>query len=177
MPLDVSPLGLAVAIDRLERGPVLVTALAERFPDEQMRWKPAPEQWSLLEVLNHLADEEVSDFRDRIERTLRDPAEAWPSIDPQTWAKDRGYNERDPAESLQRCLAERRASIGWLRGLKGAKWGNEYMHPKAGAISARMLLANWIAHDLLHARQMLRLHHAWLGAQAAPDKLDYAGKW
>ncbi|MEO6709247.1 MAG: DinB family protein [Planctomycetota bacterium] len=177
MPLDAPPLDVAVAADRLERGPMLVSALALRLPAEQMRWKQAPEQWSLLEVLNHLADEEVSDFRDRIERTLRDPAEAWPSIDPQAWATERRYNERDPAQSLQRFLAERQASLDWLRGLKGAKWANEYLHPKVGPISARMLLANWIAHDLLHTRQMLRLHHAWLTLQAAPDELDYAGKW
>jgi hypothetical protein len=40
-----------------------------------------------------------------------------------------------------------------------------------------MLLGNWVAHDLLHVRQMLRVLHAQTAALIAPDTLDYAGKW
>jgi hypothetical protein len=61
--------------------------------------------------------------------------------------------------------------------LKSARWENAYVHPKLGPLSARMLLANWIAHDLLHTRQLIRLHHEWLAQQLAPETLDYAGPW
>lgn len=165
------------AAERLQRGELLVITLFERLPDALARWKPAPERWSLLEVLNHLADEEVLDFRARIESTLGDPKRPWPPIAPQEWVVERKYNARDPRESLDRFLAERRKSIEWLRTQGGAPWDNAYVHPKVGAMSARMLLANWLAHDLLHVRQMLKLHHDWLALQAAPDKLDYAGPW
>jgi hypothetical protein len=30
--------------------------------EAQARWKPAPEEWSILEVINYLCDEEREDF-------------------------------------------------------------------------------------------------------------------
>jgi len=168
---------LALALDRLARGSTLVIVLFEKLPAEVARWRPAPERWSLLEIVNHLADEEVEDFRTRVERTLRDPAQAWPPIAPQEWVLQRAYNERDPAASLERYLAERRASFEWLRSLRAAAWDHVHVHPTLGPMSAGQLLANWVAHDLLHARQMLRVHHEHLAAQVAPASLDYAGRW
>ena len=35
-----------------------IRALAEGVSDEQARWKPDAESWSILEVVNHLYDEE-----------------------------------------------------------------------------------------------------------------------
>ncbi len=160
---------------QLGRGATLVIVLTDTAPDEFMRWKPSPERWSMLEVVNHLADEEVFDFRTRVERTLRDPAESWVAIDPQSWVAERKYNAREPKESLERFLTERKKSLDWLRALNDAPWSNVHSHPTLGPMSARTLLANWVAHDLLHARQMLRLHYDWLALQIAPDKLDYAG--
>ena len=40
---------------------------------EQARWKPTPNDWSILEVINHLYDEEREDFRVRIDYTLHRP--------------------------------------------------------------------------------------------------------
>jgi len=166
-----------LAAERLGRTPAVVIVLTDRLPEELMRWKPAPARWSLLEVVNHLADEEVLDFRARIELTLRAPKEPWPSIDPQSWVVSRQYNDQSPKESLDRFLAERKKSLDWLRMLKDARWNNVHEHPKLGTMSARMLLSNWVAHDLLHVRQIVRLHYDWLAERAAPIKLDYAGPW
>ncbi len=176
--MDSRPaLGVDLASERLGRSSTLVISLFDHLPAELQRWKPSPERWSLLEIVNHLADEEVLDFRTRIERTLRDPSEAWPSILPQDWVAEKKYNERDPIESLDRFLKERKQSFDWLRTQRSAAWTNVHVHPKLGPMSAKMLLANWIAHDFLHARQMLRLHHELLADLAAPESLDYAGPW
>lgn len=166
-----------VAADRLARGARIFDALFERLPVEFARWKPAPERWSLLEIVGHLADEEVFDFRARVESTLRDPRAPWPSIAPQDWVVERAYNAADPIAALRRFQEERARSVAWLRAQTGASWSNAYVHPKIGPMSARMLLANWLAHDQLHARQMLKVHRDALALDAAPDALDYAGPW
>jgi hypothetical protein len=166
-----------VAAERLARGTMVFAALFERLPDAFVRRRPAPERWSLLEIVGHLADEEVFDFRARVESTLRDPKAPWPSISPQDWVLERRYNEQDPAAAWQRFRDERAHSVRWIASQSRAAWTNAYVHPKLGALSARKLLANWLAHDLLHARQMLRIHHDALAANAAPDTLDYAGPW
>ena len=50
----------------------------------QAMWKPAEDEWSILEVVNHLAEEETDDFRVRLGQLLEDPRKAWPPIDPET---------------------------------------------------------------------------------------------
>ena len=165
---------------RLGRNAGAFGALVLGVSEEQARWKPEPAQWSVLEVVNHLADEEAEDFRRRLELTLFHPGEAWPGIDPQQWAVARAYNERDLPASLGRFLDERERSIEWLAGLpEDVDLGRSYQHPTAGTLRAGDLLASWVAHDLIHIRQLNRLHYRWLERMAAqatpPRRLDYAG--
>jgi hypothetical protein len=42
-------------------------------------------------------------------------------------------------------------------------------------MSAELVLANWLAHDLLHIRQMVAVLWANLSFEVDPIKLDYAG--
>ena len=41
--------------------------------DEQRRWKPDPQTWSILEVIKALYDEECADFRVRLDIILHHP--------------------------------------------------------------------------------------------------------
>jgi hypothetical protein len=164
---------LADALRSLRRGADAIAALARDLPPAVARWAPSPDAWSSVAVLAHLADEEVEDFRTRVRLTLQDPAAAWPPIDPPRWAVERAYATRDPAAELRRFLEERERSLDWLAGQAGATWDNAHLHPRAGPLSARLLLANWVAHDLLHLRQLARLQHGALAARG--ERLDYAG--
>lgn len=149
--------------------------LVEGCEDLQLRWKPDARSWSLLEVLNHLSDEDAMDFRMRLDLTLHQPGVEWPQIDPPSWVTERRYNMLDTQDSLARYLQEREHSIAWLKHLQDPQWSNTYEHPKVGAITAGDLLTSWIAHDLLHIRQMTRLHFQWL--QRSGSRTDYAGEW
>ena len=151
-------------------------ALLSGVPDEQARWRPAPAKWSILEVINHLYDEEREDFRARLRLLLADPQREWPAINPQQWAVERRYNERELKESLARFLAERDESLAWLRSLAAPNWESRYEHPR-GALSAGDLLASWLAHDFLHIRQLARLNWQYVGALAAPYQTAYGGPW
>lgn len=84
---------------------------------ELLRNKPngnSPDKWSILEVINHLHDEEREDFRQRLDLVLANPEQTWPRIDPQTWVTSRGYNERDLSSSLNNFFTERENSLSWL---------------------------------------------------------------
>lgn len=154
-----------------------IRALVADVGAEQARWKPSPEKWSILEVVNHLADEEVEDFRTRLDLTLHRPGEPWPGIDPQGWVAARAYAERDLGESLDRFARERERSLAWLGALADPGWERAYVHPAAGRITAGSLLASWLAHDLLHVRQITRLRYQYLAARAHPHSPAYAGPW
>jgi hypothetical protein len=124
--------------------------------------------------VNHLHDEERDDFRARLDLTLRTPGAPWPRIDPEQWARDRRYHERELGPSLAALLRERRASLDWLAGLASADWSAVHHHPTLGAMSAADVLAAWIGHDHLHIRQLNELHWQYL---ATPAALSYAGGW
>jgi hypothetical protein len=153
-----------------------IQALAQGISDEQARWRPGPEDWSLLEVINHLHDEEIEDFRAHLDHILYHPGEPWPRIDPQGWVSQRRYNERDLGTSLQAFLDEREASLRWLKDLPAPDWQAAYKAPFA-EIRAGDMLASWVAHDLLHLRQLVELHWAYTNRQVQPYGTRYAGLW
>ena len=163
--------------DRLSANAGVVRYLLEGVDVDQARWRPVPAKWSLLEVVNHLADEEREDFRTRLDLTLHRPGHPWPPIDPEGWVRARDYDSRDPAGSLEDFLRERQASVAWLRGLTDFDPTASYAHPTRGPISAGTLLHSWVAHDLIHIRQMTRLHYEFLRDTASGDALGYAGEW
>lgn len=120
--------------------------------EEQARWKPGVNRWSMLEVINHLYDEEREDFRTRLALVLNNPDEPWPAIDPEGWVLQRSYNERDLKESLRNFFEERENSLEWLHEQESPDWQATHQHPKMGSMSAELLLANWLAKDLFHIR-------------------------
>lgn len=167
---------IAELYHELERGAENLRALTLDFTSEEARLRPAAHEWSLLEVLSHLCDEERQDFRPRLETVLFHPQEAWTPIDPQGWVEQRRYNERSLDETLQDFLTERGESLVWLRNLKEPDWETVYSAP-FGPIRAGDILTAWVAHDQLHTRQVLELRRLRLARLSAPFNLRYAGDW
>jgi len=143
----------------------------------QAQWKPAPDKWSLLEVINHLADEEVEDFRTRLQLLIENPNQDWPPIDPPRWALERRYQDRELQESIGRFERARRDSLSWLKGLPRIDWQTARLHPNFGMLRAGDLLHSWLAHDLIHIRQMNRLNYEYLSSQTDGYSISYAGNW
>jgi hypothetical protein len=153
-----------------------IRSLAHDVSAAQARWKPDAESWSILEVVSHLYDEEREDFRVRLDIILHRPDEPWPKIDPQGWVTARRYNEGDLANTLEGFLGEREASLAWLHALAEPEWEKTY--PAAfGPIRAGDMFAAWVAHDVLHLRQLVELHWAYLNGQMTGYSTRYAGEW
>ncbi len=146
------------------------------IPEEMYLWKPNPEKWCLLEIVCHLYDEERDDFRARTKHILETPAKPLPPIDPEGWVTSRNYLQQNYAEKLNGFLYEREQSVHWLHTLSNPNWGNVYDHAIFGKITAKMFLANWLAHDYLHFRQITKLKYDYL-KQLSNEDLDYAGEW
>ena len=162
---------------QLERGARAVEGALRGLEPEAALWRPSERAWSALEVACHLLDEEREDFRVRLDLSLHQPGTPFPEIDPEGWPAARGYRGRRLEEVLPQWLEERRASLVWLRGLGEPDLGVEHAAPWGGTIAAGDLLASWVAHDLLHLRQILRVSFERLCADAAPHGVRYAGEW
>jgi hypothetical protein len=153
-----------------------IFSLIDGVSEEQARWKPDPRFWSILEVVNHLHDEEREDFRRHLDDVLHHPDQAWAGISPQEWVSERKYNERDLDQSGQDLRAARAESLEWLKGLESPDWEKACNAP-FGPIQAGEILVSWCAHDLLHMRQLVELHWAYGELQAEPYSVAYAGPW
>ena len=162
-------------VTRFTHNAEVIGHLVDDVSEVQARWKPAPEEWSVLEVVNHLVDEEREDFRKRLDLILHYPEQAWPSIDPAGWVSERRYNERDLSKSLTNFLEERETSLTWLGNLSDPDW-NQVSHrrPRFGSMVAKNMLASWLAHDWLHIRQLNQLQYQYL---AQSYQVGYAGDW
>ena len=153
-----------------------IRALVQGVPDEQARWKPSPNDWSLLEVIHHLVDIEIEDFRANLDHILHRADQPLPSFDPQEWVTQRRYNQQETAKVLAKFLAARQESLAWLHSLGSPDWNAAITEPW-GSLSAGDILVSWAAHDLLHLRQLVELHYAWTKQAAAPHSPEYAGEW
>ena len=76
---------------------------------------------------------------------------------------------------MQNFFDERETSLLWLNELDSPDWQATHQHPKMGPMSAELILANWLAHDLFHIRQATDLHFAYLTKVVNPVSLDYSG--
>ena len=167
-------MNLDAFLSRFAHNAAVIRNLTEDVSAGQARWKPEATEWSILEVINHLYDEERDDFRTRLDLILHHPEQNWPGIDPEGWAIERGYNQRHLAESVANFLAERQKSLTWLGNLSQPNWEQAHQHPNFGPMVAKDMLAAWLAHDWLHIRQLDQLHYQYL---AQSHLLRYAGDW
>jgi hypothetical protein len=164
-------------IAALDRFAAVLPELVRSLPTADARWKPSDGPWSILEIIMHLCDEEVDDFRTRLRLTLENPQQDWSPIDPPRWAIERKYNEADLGQAVDRFVRERHASVQWLRSLGAVDLSIAHHHPKFGPVHAGDLLASWAAHDALHLRQIAKRMHQLAQHHAGGFRTGYAGEW
>jgi hypothetical protein len=172
----MNAMNVEFCVTQLRHNASRICELVQHIPQKQASWKPDPATWSILEVINHLYDEERLDFRARLDRLLHQPDRLWPDIDPEGWVTERHYNQRLFDESLNDFLIARRESLDWLASLQAPNWAAVY-RASFGQLSAGDLLAAWVAHDLLHMRQLVELHWAYTTDQLSRFRFAYAGDW
>ena len=154
----------------------IIRALIANISQEEAQVKPAPEAWSVLEVICHLYDEEREDFREHLDFILHRQNEGWSRIDPQSWVASRKYNEQDFIEMQIKFFDERRKSLNWLIDLSNADWDVTYTS-EYGSVLAGEMLAAWVAHDNLHIRQLVELKRFQIERITQPYAIEYAGDW
>lgn len=146
--------GMAV----LERTPRAVDALLRGVPDAWVRATEGGETWSPYDVVGHLIHGEKTDWIGRA-RTILEQGER------RAFEKfDRFAQFRDSAgKTLEALLDEfatlRAANLETLQGWKltPAKLELRGRHPDFGPVTLSQLLATWVAHDLDHISQIVRV--------------------
>lgn len=169
---------LDYCLTHLESHAQVIRDMVARLSPEQAMWKPGAADWSALEVVNHLADEEREDFRARLKKMLIEDSADFSPIDPVGWVTARGYNQRDLMTSLEDFLTERRASLRWLHELDSdPDWAKVFTGAHGRTMRPGDMLASWVAHDVLHMRQLVELQWAYQSIAFGDFHPGYAGEW
>jgi hypothetical protein len=123
----------------------------------EMQTRPAPDKWSVQEVLAHLDDLEETGMRARVAAMLEQDKPQLFSFDQLARAKELGYAARDARKSLASLARQRRANIKFLRKIRPSQMKRSGVHPKVGEITVEELITEWAFHDLGHLKQILEI--------------------
>jgi len=148
------------AISLLAKTPHLLETLLGDLPGELLHWKPAPDRWSISEVLAHLAALEQI----YAERALRIVAEDSPSLMKYdlAGASARGdYSRGSAGENLALFTRTRRSTLAMLTGLPVSAGARTGVHSELGLVTLAHMLNEWANHDLGHLRQIAELYRAY----------------
>lgn len=165
---------LREARQELARFPSLLDGLVTGLSPARWRARPAPDEWSAVEIVCHLRDEEAEDFGARI-RVLLSGGARFAPIDPGGWATARRYDAADPAEALATFHRQRHESLVMLAEARAERLQASGEAPSGLRLSGLDLLCAWVAHDGLHLRQLAgTLTREWAD-RWTPLRADYAG--
>ena len=154
-----SAIDMQPAILLLGKTPNVLETVLGDLPGELLHWKPAPDRWSISEVLAHLAAlEQVY-----AERALRMVAEDSPPLmkyDLAGAAARGDYSRGSAGENLALFTRTRRSTLALLTGLPASAGARTGVHSELGTVTLAEMLNEWANHDLGHLRQIAELYRA-----------------
>jgi len=150
-----TPFTPARTADLLQSALTVIAAEGAAVPDAVLRWRPAPGEWCIKEVLGHLIEAEQRGFAGRIRIILGADTPAFESWDPDEVARTRGDQDRRWSELIGEFARLRDDAIRLVRRLGEDDLPRAGTHPKVGRLCVSDLLHEWVHHDRNHIRQMM----------------------
>jgi hypothetical protein len=130
--------------------------LIEGVSTSELRRRPAPDRWSVSEIIAHLADGEiVGGFRVRF--ILGSPGSPVVAYDQDKWVTSGHYDKRDPQKLLQLFRVLREANLALLESLRPEQWKQYGMHSERGKESIEHIVRMFAGHDVNHLQQIEKI--------------------
>jgi hypothetical protein len=142
---------------------LLIEAL-ERFPREMWQYRPAEDQWSIHEIVVHIADSEANSYV-RCRRFLAEPGETLMAYDEMRWGRELDYLDQNPEDALALFRWLRKLSYDLIKTVPQEVWSRECYHPEDGMITMDDWLDTYQRHIPDHISQMESIHQSWLEGQ------------
>ncbi|HEY7343821.1 MAG TPA: DinB family protein [Ktedonobacterales bacterium] len=134
-------------------GPAL-RRLTSDLDDAALDFRPAPDAWSIREVLAHLVDDEAFIMRQRLARIVKEERPELAPHDEKRWYASRNTVRDARDDLLADFQAQRTASLGVARLLSPSDWQRVGFQPEYGEFTAEGWLEHWADHDTVHLNQI-----------------------
>ncbi len=119
--------------------------------------RPAPDEWSLTEILCHLRDVEIEVNLPRLRAVLAENNPFIPGQDTDAWAEQRDYAHQDGFQAWRAFFDARMELLGILETLDEAAWQRKARHAIFGPTRLVEIISIQAAHDRVHVRQAFPL--------------------
>ena len=134
----------------------------KKYPVEMWQWRPAPDKWSIHEVLVHITDSEANSFI-RCRRFIAEPGSGVYGYDENKWAKALDYHHQSVDEALALFKMLRYSSYLLIKDIPEHIWLTATVqHSESGTMGFERWLEVYEEHIPVHIRQMERNYQAWL---------------
>ena len=143
----------------------LLEALKE-FPKKMWQWRPAPDKWSVHEIIVHIADSEVNSYV-RCRRFIAEPGSGVYAYDENKWANKLNYHDQNIEEALELFKLLRKMTYDLIKNLDDNTWKTATVdHSDNGIMQFEDWLRIYEEHVPIHIRQMNRNLAAWKALHA-----------
>ena len=116
-------------IELYGRGFDLLTAALAEAPKEAWQFKPEPQEWSVHEIIIHLADSE-SNAALRARKLAVEPGGTLMGYDQDVWANELNYHDQNYEDALQFVKYARLTTYNWIKTLPDEVFTHTVVHPE-----------------------------------------------
>ena len=143
-----------------EASPKEIAAAVSGLSPQVLRYKSAPEKWSILEILGHLADIEIV-YAYRLRQMLADKKPVIAPMDQDEWAKNLGHMDTPAPELIALYSLNRHHNLRLLRRLQPSDLEKSAFHPEYQQdMTVATLVEKMAGHGANHLQQIERLKRA-----------------
>jgi hypothetical protein len=140
-------------LERYRRGPELLAMVMTGVFGEEEDFVAPPGQWSIRQIVAHLADSElVAAVRFRLVAAEDNPLLS--AFDQDAWAGKLDYGRRKPKTSLETFRRIRAENYELLKDQPESAWARTGNHSERGPLTLQQLLEGMAGHAENHARQI-----------------------
>jgi len=148
---------LAQHLAAAEKSPEQLARAVSGLSPKVMRHKPAPDKWSIQEILGHLADSEIV-FAYRFRQALAEDSPTFSQMKQDDWARHLGYLEASPPELIALYALVRRSNLRLLRRITPPDLEKGGFHPERNRkVTVAELVEMMAKHGANHLQQIERL--------------------
>jgi hypothetical protein len=136
-------------------------AALDGIPKEAWLFKPEPKEWSVHEVIIHLADSETNSYL-RARRLIAEPGQPLMGYDQDVWAMKLDYHSQSTEDALQVVRLVRQMSYELIKDLPEETWSNTVVHPEyQDPYTFTRWLQIYADHPRVHAEQIRNNYAIW----------------
>ena len=153
-------------IELYGKGPDQLVEALQEFQREMWQYKPAPNRWSVHEIIIHLADSEASSYV-RCRFLIAEPGRTVMPYDQDLWAQKLNYHAQSTDDAIALFRLLRRASYDLIKDLPASAWSATLHHPEHGEYTFDRWLDIYTNHTSWHIAQMRKNLEAWRAQRSA----------